>query len=81
MHEARLPACVDAAQRVHSVFEPTIEYILSAYGVHDGVDLTSSSEEEIESSEFNRNFNTMLETINVNHWHACAHQLQAFPRC
>jgi hypothetical protein len=37
------------------VFEPTIDDIWSAYkdkyGVHDGVDLTSSSEEEIESSE------------------------------
>ena len=71
-HEARLPACVDAAQRVHSVFEPTIEYVSSAYGVHDGVDLTSSSEEEIESSEVNRNLQ-----IDVNH--ACAHR--AFPRC
>ena len=37
------------------MFEPTIDDIWSAYkdkyGVHDGVDLTSSSEEEIESSE------------------------------
>ena len=37
------------------MFEPTIEDIWSAYkdkyGVHDGVDLISSPEEEIESSE------------------------------
>ena len=37
------------------VFEPTIDDVWSAYkdkyGMHDGVDLTSGSEEEIESSE------------------------------
>ena len=37
------------------MFEPTIEDTWSAckdkYGVHDGVDLTPSSEGEIESSE------------------------------
>ena len=41
-----------------TVFEPTIDDIWSAYkekyGMHDGVDLTSSSEEEIESSEVER---------------------------
>ena len=47
--------CVLTLLKGCTVFEPTVEDIWSAYkdkyGVYDGVDLTSSSEEEIESSE------------------------------